>query len=257
MARLLFTVAAFGWLALAYPRTMEHHKQNPLTEGSGSEQPLPMAADAIREKLKEAEIIPDVIDDFHPSLGLHVTWWSKERALLGNTLKPEKLQDEPSIALHDIRAASPSSSMCSPSSAAPITYVVTLTDPDAPSRDNPKWSEYCHWIASGTLKPGICDPKDPGPCPPVLTDLNEVVKYAPPTPPEKTGWHRYVFLAFVPSNGTTEKLHLSKPGERKRWGYASEEHKGKIERKGVRKWAEENGLAPVGANFIYARNKNQ
>lgn len=24
---------------------------------------------------------------------------------------------------------------------------IALTDPDAPSRDDPKWSEMCHWIA--------------------------------------------------------------------------------------------------------------
>lgn len=26
-------------------------------------------------------------------------------------------------------------------------YTIVLTDPDAPSRDDPKWSEFCHWIA--------------------------------------------------------------------------------------------------------------
>lgn len=123
-----------------------------------------------------------------------------------------------------------------------VSYVITLTDPDAPSRDDPKWSEFCHWVASGILRPALCDPKDPGPCPPVLTDLDEVMPYKPPGPPEKTGKHRYVFLAFVPSNGTTDKLHLSKPSDRKHWGY--DPKKGKT--KGVREWAEENGLAPVG-----------
>jgi hypothetical protein len=169
-----------------------------------------------------------------PSLGLHATWSSKERALLGNLIKPKHLQEEPSIALHDMQAASNFKSN--------VSYIVALTDPDAPSRDKPKWSEFCHWIASGKLKPALCDPKDPAPCAPVLSDLDEVVSYKPPAPPEKTGRHRYVFLAFVPANGTTEKLHLSKPSERKHWGYDVE----KGETKGVRQWAEDNGLAPVG-----------
>jgi hypothetical protein len=181
-----------------------------------------------------------VIDDFSPSLGLHASWPSpewpgKERALLGNTLKPEHLKEEPVIRLHDMQAASLSSYRN-------VSYVITLTDPDAPSRDDPKWSEFCHWIASGILRPALCDPKDPGPCPPVLTDLDEVMPYKPPGPPEKTGKHRYVFLAFVPSNGTTDRLHPSKPSDRKHWGY--DPKKGKT--KGVREWAEENGLAPVG-----------
>jgi phosphatidylethanolamine-binding protein (PEBP) family uncharacterized protein len=25
---------------------------------------------------------------------------------------------------------------------------MVLTDPDAPSREDPKWGEFCHWIAS-------------------------------------------------------------------------------------------------------------
>ncbi|KAK4152018.1 phosphatidylethanolamine-binding protein [Chaetomidium leptoderma] len=138
-----------------------------------------------------------LIDDFSPSLGLHVTWPSKERALLGNTLNPKDLHHEPSIALHDMQASSPELFTSD------VTYVV--------------------------------------------------MSYKPPGPPEKTGEHRYVFLAFVPSNGTTDKLHLSKPSDRKHWGYDTEKNK----TKGVREWAEENGLAPVGANFIYAKHKKQ
>ncbi len=153
-------------------------------------------------------------------------------------MKPEQLQHEPTIALHDMQAASSSSSH-RPNN---LSYVITLTDPDAPSRDHPKWSEYCHWIASGVLKPVLCDPKEPAPCPPVLTDLDEVVPYKPPGPPEKTGKHRYVLLVFIASNGTTDKLHLSKPSGRKHWGY--DPKKGST--KGVREWAEHNGLVPVG-----------
>ena len=124
-----------------------------------------------------------------------------------------------------------------------ITYAVTLTDPDAPSRGKTEWSEFCHWIASGILKPGLCDPKKPGPCAPVPTDLDEIMSYKSPGLPEKTGWHRYVLLAFVSSNGTTDKLHLPNPSGRKHWGRYDTD-KGKT--KGVREWAKENGLAPVG-----------
>lgn len=147
-----------------------------------------------------------------------------------------------------------------------ITYAITLTDPDAPSREDPSWSEFCHWVAAGVLKPALCDPRDPSPCAPVLSHLREVVPYKPPAPPEGTGFHRYVLLAFVPSNGTTEELHLSKPGERKRWGYESGSGQdgdggggdaGSGGTKGVRQWAEENGLAPVGkfsGGCLFARS---
>lgn len=85
-----------------------------------------------------------------------------------------------------------------------------------------------------------------------LKDLHEVVSYRGPTPPEKTGLHRYVLLAFVPSNGTTEDLKLSKPKERARWGFDEKEkglggwRRGSVTTRGVREWAKENGLSPVG-----------
>jgi phosphatidylethanolamine-binding protein (PEBP) family uncharacterized protein len=152
-----------------------------------------------------------------------------------------------------------------------MQYIITLTDPDAPSRDDPKWSEMCHWIAAGISASAELD-LNTGKCSSVtLTKLHEIMPYKPPGPPEKTGKHRYVFLVFAPANGTTDELHLSKPSDRKHWGGDKEGH-------GVRNWAQDNGLVPVGeytssvgrvpktglaltrpaaANFIYAQNKKQ
>jgi phosphatidylethanolamine-binding protein (PEBP) family uncharacterized protein len=190
-----------------------------------------------------------VIDDFLPSLTLSVSW-SKKQAKLGNTIKPTHLQDQPSITLHDDTSSGGLRN-------ADMTYVVTLTDPDAPSRDNPKWSEMCHWIAANvsvssetfSILPlpefGLTETKMEK-----QGSLDDVVEYKPPGPPPKTGKHRYVFLVFAPQNGTTEPLHLSKPKDRQHWGRGKEGG-------GVREWAEENKLVPVAANFIYAKNKKQ
>ncbi|KAK7748529.1 carboxypeptidase Y inhibitor [Cytospora paraplurivora] len=101
---------------------------------------------AVTDELKEAEIIPTVIDNFLPSLLLDVNWSSSDFASLGNTLKPKKLQDEPSITL--TRPPTPRD-VCY--SATNVTYTVTVTDPDAPSRHDPKWSEFLHWIATGLV----------------------------------------------------------------------------------------------------------
>ncbi|KAF0321153.1 phosphatidylethanolamine-binding protein [Colletotrichum asianum] len=185
----------------------------------------------VRDELSKAQIIPTVIDDFEPILGLSAEWDSSNAADLGNTLKPADLQSAPSVSL--VKGSG------FPGIRITTTYVLTLTDPDAPSRDNPKWSEFCHWIATGVssssagAKPAVED----------------VVEYKPPGPPAKTGKHRYVFLVWVPANGTTERLNLSKPEERKHWGGD--------EGRGVRNWAKENGLIPVAANFIYAENEKQ
>jgi len=203
--------------------------------------PVSIGAKGVRKRLKDAEIIPTVIDDFVPSMFLEARW-SSVQAALGNTLEPKKLEQAPSVLL-------------SGHSHHQKQFVVTLTDPDAPSRKNPKWSEFCHWIATGS------DPTSGnsggggggGAVSPTfrLTDLTDVMPYKPPGPPENTGKHRYVFLVLEPRNGTTEKLHLSKPSDRQHWGYDTEDG----ETRGVREWAKENGLVPVAANFIYAKHQ--
>ncbi|KAF2187193.1 PEBP-like protein [Zopfia rhizophila CBS 207.26] len=202
----------------------------------------------VRAELKKAEIIPTVIDDFVPSLTLSVSW-PKKRASLGNTIKPKHVQDQPSIKLHD--ETNPDG--CATTN---MTYVITLTDPDAPSRDNPEWSEFCHWIAANVSLSS--QTYSILPIPPFGAQkkevkgsgLDDVLEYKPPGPPPKTGKHRYVFLVFAPANGTTLPLDLTKPKERQHWGTGEE-------RKGVRQWAKENELMPVAANFIYSQNKKQ
>jgi phosphatidylethanolamine-binding protein (PEBP) family uncharacterized protein len=174
--------------------------------------------------------------------------WKKDEASLGNTVKPKHLQDRPSITLYE--DTSPGISDTHP------TYVITLTDPDAPSRKNPEWSEMCHWIATNVsvtprtfsilplpehnlVEQDVTEQSGP----------DDVIEYKPPGPPPKTGKHRYVFLVFAPKNGTTEPLHLSKPEDRQHWGGENEG--------GVSDWAKVNELVPVAANFVYAKNKKQ
>ena len=198
---------------------------------------------SIQTRLKEAEVIPTVIDDFVPSLVLHVDWPDHQHASLGNILDPEKLQEQPDIRLY---------STSHHAADADKTYVVTITDPDAPSRDDPKWSEFCHFIATGLPLPRLVIEKslhkDQGHI--LSTGLTDVVSYKPPGPPPKTGKHRYVILVFAAANGTTDGLDLTKPSDRKHWGYKHSGH-------GVRDWAVENKLVPVAANFIFAQNDKQ
>jgi len=62
-------------------------------------------------------------------------------------------------------------------------HTLIMLDPDAPSRKNPKFRNWLHWlvinIRNGDLKNGT-----------------EVVNYRPPTPPAGSGKHRYIFLLF-------------------------------------------------------------
>ncbi|KAI1077139.1 PEBP-like protein [Whalleya microplaca] len=190
----------------------------------------------VQNELKKAEIFPTVIDEFLPSLLLDVEWTSGEEASLGNTLKVDKVQDQPSFT---VRRDPASSSLHMEES--DVTYTITITDPDAPSRNNPKWSEFCHFIATGIHVSSSAI---------ITSSFKDIIPYQPPGPPPKTGKHRYVFLLFAPANGTTDSLNLSKPSDRKHWGTGKERH-------GVRDWASENDLRPVAANFIYAQNEQQ
>lgn len=185
----------------------------------------------MKPSLLDAEIIPTVLEDFKPTILVNVTWSSNNIAHLGNTLKPKTLQDAPSIDLIDLTHHFSND----------LKFTIALTDPDAPSRDDPKWSEMCHWIATNVslTSTGLLSHK-----------FDEIVEYKPPGPPPRTGKHRYVIIAFAPANLTTEPLHLLKPKDRQHWGFDEQGF-------GVKKWAAVNGLVPVGANFIYAQNKKQ
>ncbi|RYP11024.1 hypothetical protein DL765_007900 [Monosporascus sp. GIB2] len=194
--------------------------------------------DATKPLLVKTLIFIKVVDEFLPSFILDVEWSSDVYASLGNTLKPKKVQDQPTFSV--IRSPGTTGS-----AAANLTYTITLTDPDAPSRDNPKWAEMCHFIATG-LKLSASDPSTS-----TSSELKDIMPWKPPGPPPKTGKHRYVFLLFAPANGTTEPLNLTKPEDRQHWGTGKERH-------GVRDWALDNGLAPVviGPFITYKRQED-
>lgn len=185
-----------------------------------------------------AEIIPTVIPTvFEPQVDAHVSW-KHEDASFGNSVKPKKVQDPPHLKLvpKDQAAFNALSSV-------PLTIV--LSDPDAPSRDNPKWSQVCHWIATNlTLSHPDDEVRE------AKAKYDEIMEWKPPGPPPKTGKHRYVFVALAPLNNTRETLHLTKPADRRRWGYDDK-------REGLARWMLENQLGVVGANFMYAQNKKQ
>jgi hypothetical protein len=89
--------------------------------------------------LKNAGIIDQVIDDFEPGelkCFVSPSYGKKERPVaLGNTFKQSKTKKKPSLKIY-----------CPHLETTP-GLTIALTDPDAPSRDDPKWSEMCHWIA--------------------------------------------------------------------------------------------------------------
>ncbi len=195
--------------------------------------PATETSSSIHDALKSSSVIPDVLDDFEPSHSLSVTYpKSHESVHLGNDIPVASVSSRPGFKFHSmsVEGDTPASSN--------KTFTLILTDPDAKSRNNPKWSEMCHWILTNLTAPATSEVK--------ASEKGQLIKYLPPTPPPKTGKHRYVFVLLEGQ----ERQVLSPPKERKHWGTGKVRH-------GVRDWAKENGLNIIGANFFYAENAKQ
>ncbi|KAF2674388.1 PEBP-like protein [Microthyrium microscopicum] len=189
--------------------------------------PRPLSLSEVKQELIKAEIIPSVIDDFEPLYYLDVEWTnSHQSAKLGNHLSPSDVKSKPAkIGLRAEYAVTDNINHHT-------SFTVAMTDPDAPSHWDNKWSQFCHWIVSNVSAVHGRSLDKQGPA-----ELKDIMKYKPPSPPPKTWYHRYVFIAFS-SNSTHAP---SKPKERKKWGTGKPGH-------GVQDWAKDNGLVPVGKN---------
>jgi len=186
-----------------------------------------------------------VIDEFKPKCYLAPFYGKKHRAVvLGNKFKESDTKEHPSLKIYCPKIKKISG------------LTIALTDPDAPSRKDPKWSEMCHWIAviptddednlevvmdGGEYEVVECK----------ISSLHGIYRFnspipdKPPGPPPKTGYHRYVFLLLEGDNS-----NLTAPSDRQHWGAHKERH-------GVRDWAKKEGLEVVGANYFYEKNKKQ
>lgn len=215
--------------------------------------------------------LPVLDGDFRPLFSINVTYPKWEKGVdLGNKIKPKAVSSSPDVIVHAID--NDSNTIPTPTVRSNVTYTFVLTDPDATSRSDPTMAEMCHWIVAGihlnTSSEGqvlnlpveleaIVDAVGSHGSPPRRMGHNsgveELMSYYAPAPPPKTGYHRYVFVILAPKSNEKRlriDTELKKPKERPHWGY------GKVG-KGVRDWAKDNGLTPVGANFFYATNKKQ
>lgn len=191
--------------------------------------PLVTITSNIAEQLKKHGIFNDVIDPFDQK-GLISASYKANEVTMGNTLKPSETQDRPEVHL----------TFNEPDSSAKYTLVVT--DPDAPKRGDPKWSEFAHFITSG-ISPEAAEGES------YKVDFSkakELLPYMGPAPPEKTGKHRYVFLLFK-ENGAVKGLPSD---NRANWGTG-------VPGSGVRDWAKKQNLTPVAINFFFAQNDKQ
>ena len=182
-----------------------------------------------------------VLDDFQPSVSISLSYPSKHKSVsLGNTIKPKAVKKEPVFAIDasDLTAT--------PTIKDTIMYTLVLTDPDATSRAEPVMAQMCHWIVTNITIPlsSDADSSERKVSVPIhgmsaIDGFEELMPYIPPSPPPKTGYHRYIFVLLAPTNDDDASRQLNKPKGRSHWGY------GEIGA-GVREWAGENHLVPIG-----------
>ncbi|GAA5887746.1 hypothetical protein JCM6882_001517, partial [Rhodosporidiobolus microsporus] len=136
----------------------------------------------------------------------------------GATLPIDATQEQPSISFEAAEGKE--------------RFTLALLDPDAPSRGDPKWAPFRHWLVTG-LNPGT---------PTRLEGGEELTPYMGPAPPPGTGPHRYAFLLYRQPAGSTPKFFGDKE-DRKQYD--------------IKKFVEENKLTLVGANFFLAEDKSK
>ncbi|KAF8812944.1 PEBP-like protein [Phlegmacium glaucopus] len=185
--------------------------------------------------LKNEQVIPDIIPPsikFTPSVLFSIIWPSNgTEATLGNKIAKDMTQDEP-----DIKILSSTHAMAEGGhSGDDVSYTLVMTDPDAPSRNDPKFGEWRHWIVAGLKLPAENTDSL------VLKGKPAITPYYPPAPPPGSGFHRYVFLLFQePAGGVNipkDNLeHNPSPASRRSWNAMA--------------FADKHDLKLVGANFL-------
>ncbi|CAG9801640.1 unnamed protein product [Chironomus riparius] len=130
-------------------------------------------SELVQKRLREDEIVPDVLQKLSDVDFLKVSYLKNSKADLGNILTPTQVKEQPEIEYD----ANPND-----------FYTLLMTDPDAPSRMEPTFREFRHWLVVNI--PG----ND-------IENGETVIEYIGSGPPKDTGLHRYVFLVFKQSKG--------------------------------------------------------
>ncbi|XP_071633584.1 protein D2 isoform X1 [Temnothorax longispinosus] len=168
---------------------------------------------SMAQALQTHEVIPDVVDKV-PASVLNVTYPNNLAVEIGKVLTPTLVKDQPTVQWDGEANA---------------FYTLCMTDPDAPSRQNPKFREWHHWLVGNI--PGSDVPKG-----------ETLSQYVGSGPPQGTGLHRYVFLLYKqPGKLTFDEKRLTN---------RSGDNRGKFS---IRKFAAKYKLGdPIAGNMYQA-----
>ena len=189
---------------------------------------------AISAGLAKEDIIADIFpgQEFAPMGALLVDYEAHPDHVvaLGNTLPTATTQEPPQFFYQPFADLDTEAK-----------YTLVMTDPDAPSRTDKKYSEYCHYVVTdisfADAKGGAIKPEQ----------FHTAESYIGPGPPQGTGLHRYIFLLFKQATGT-KGAEFTKVKERFNWGYGKPGV-------GIDIYAKANNLTLIAANYFLAENK--
>ncbi|BGP44727.1 carboxypeptidase Y inhibitor [Rhodotorula kratochvilovae] len=170
----------------------------------------------IDQALQDAGLIGSTVipSTFKNKVVVHVTYGGSVGSVqAGATYAVADTQGEPSISFN----APPGKDS---------RFTVVLADPDAPSREDPKWGPFLHFVL-GDVLPGQAVGQT-------------IVSYMGPAPPQGSGPHRYVFNVYAQPVDHTPTLP-GEPDARQSFPLS--------------KFVADNELELVGSTFFYAENK--
>ncbi|XP_075984219.1 protein D2-like isoform X2 [Anticarsia gemmatalis] len=171
------------------------------------------AMSTVAKSFKEHQVVSDVVP-VAPTAIANVLYPSGVQVSEGNVLTPTQVKDKPTITWE----ASPDQ-----------FYTVAMTDPDAPSRKEPKFREWHHWLVGNVPGTNVAAGD-------TLSD------YIGSGPPPGTGLHRYVFLVYKQPG----KLTFDEPVLTNRSG----DHRAMFS---IAKFAKKYNLGdPIAGNFYQA-----
>ncbi|KAI0635465.1 PEBP-like protein [Trametes polyzona] len=197
---------------------------------------------SIVSALRREQIIPDVLPEsvaFTPSVLFSVIYPNGAEVNLGNELTVGETQDEP-----EIRLAALNGPWDDTAPASETSYTLAMLDPDAPSRAEPIYRTFRHWVITGLKAPAVTS--NAADALNALKSHSATTPYRPPGPRPNSGLHRYIFLLFQePASAEPFAVPQGAP----EYGSVLEQR---------RSWnpiafAEKYGLKLVGANYFLVR----
>ncbi|TRM62209.1 phosphatidylethanolamine-binding protein [Schizophyllum amplum] len=196
--------------------------------------------------LKREQLIPDVLpESFYPSGLFTIIFPSGKEVTIGEEVPLEDTGDEPDIVFTPMGVPDANTGEIQAGAAAQeATYTLVMLDPDAPSRDDPKFKSFRHWVITGLKAPAATSASTKNMA--ALKMKTATTPYRPPGPRPGSGLHRYTFFLFQEPVADAFAVPEGAP----EYGAALEER---------RSWdgvafGEKYGLKLVAANFFLVRS---